>query len=263
MGNVRIAVDRHGVARLELTRPEHGNALTAAMIADITAGAERLGRDPAVRVVVLAAAGSAFCLGADMDWRERQLRADAAERARESAQLARMLSVLGNLPRPLIGQVQGDAFGSGVGLLAVCDLAVGVTGARFGLTETRLGLIPATSAPYVVARTGLAAARRLFLSGREFSAEAAREMALLAAVVSPDDLAAAVAAETADFLAGAPGAVAEAKRLLLRLGPVVNEAMVAESIAALTARWDSAEVAEGIAAAREDRRPHWYRTPRD
>jgi methylglutaconyl-CoA hydratase len=123
------------------------------------------------------------------------------------------------MPKPLIGRVQGQAFGGGVGLISVCDVAVGVEGAKLGLTEVRLGLIPATIGPYVIARMGAARARAVFFSGRVFGAEEAVGLGLLARVVRAEDLDAAVEAEVAPYLAAAPGAVAAGKRLVAELSP--------------------------------------------
>lgn len=254
---IRIALDARGVAVLTLARADKHNALSAAMMDEVTAAAARLGEDPAVRVVVLTGEGGSFCAGGDLGWMQAQAAASATERAREAHRLAGMLGALNTLPKPLIGRVQGQAFGGGIGLMAVCDVAVGVTGARFGLTETRLGLIPATIGPYVVARMGEAMARRVFLSARVFDAEEAVTLGLLAKAVAPEALDAGVEAEVAPYLACAPGAVTAAKRLLRRLGPVIDDAVIAATIDALVARWDSPEAAEGIAAFFGKRKPVW------
>jgi methylglutaconyl-CoA hydratase len=189
------------------------------MIAELTEAPERLARDPAVRVVVLTGAGASFCAGGDLDWMRAQMAADAATRAEGATALARMLAALDTLPKPLIGRVQGQAFGGGVGMMSVCDVVVGVDSATFGLTETRLGLIPATIGPYVIARIGAAMARRVFFSGRRFGAGEAVRLGLLARAVPAEELDEAVEAEVAPYLACAPGAVAEGKALVRRLGP--------------------------------------------
>lgn len=257
METLELEVDGRGVAWLRLNRPEVHNAMNAAMIAELTEMAGRLGRDPAVRVVVLTGVGRSFCAGGDLGWMQAQMAADAATRAREAGALAAMLGALDAMPKPLIGRVQGQAFGGGVGLLSVCDLAIGVSGAKIGLTEVRLGLIPATIGPYVLARMGAARARRVFFSGRVFDAAEAVDLGLLARAVAPHDLDAAVEAEIAPYLAAAPGAVAQGKRLLADLARPVDPAQVDMSIAALVARWESAESAEGIAAFFEKRKAAW------
>jgi methylglutaconyl-CoA hydratase len=257
MDNIKIEVDARGVARLMLARAEKHNALSAQMIADLTEAAGRLGRDPAVRVVVLAAEGESFCAGGDLAWMKAQMSADAATRAAEATKLALMLQALNTLPKPLIGAVQGNAFGGGIGMMSVCDVAVGVSTARFGLTETRLGLIPATIGPYVIARMGEARARRVFMSARLFGADEAERLGLLARVVPPEDLAEAVEAEVKPYLSCAPGAVADAKALVRNLTTPINESMIAETIAALVARWESPEAAEGISAFFDKRKADW------
>lgn len=254
---ITIDTDARGVATLTLARPDKHNALSAAMIAELTEAVGRLGRDPAVRVVVLTGAGASFCAGGDLDWMRAQIAADGASRARAATALARMLQAINTCPRPVIGRVQGNAFGGGVGLMAVCDVAIAVAGARFGLTETRLGLIPATIGPYVLARMGEAMARRVFMSARVFGAGEAVRLGLLAAAVAPEALDAAVAAEVAPYLDCAPGAVAAAKALARRLGAPIDDATIALTIDALVRRWESPEAAEGIAAFFEKRRPGW------
>jgi methylglutaconyl-CoA hydratase len=257
MDTIDIAVDERGVAVLMLDMPERHNALAPQMIAELTEAAERLGADPAVRVVVLTGNGKSFCAGGDLAWMKEQMAADAETRAREARKLAAMLGALDRMPKPLIGRVQGQAFGGGIGMMSVCDVAVGVEGAKFGLTETRLGLIPATIGPYVVARMGAARARRVFMSARIFDAAEAVELGLLAKAVASEDLDAAVEAEVAPYLACAPGAVAKAKALVAALEPRVNDAVVDMTIAALVDAWESDEGPEGVSAFFEKRKPSW------
>ena len=250
-------IDARGVARLRLDRAEKHNALDAALIAALTEAAGRLGADPAVRVIVLEGAGASFCAGGDLGWMRAQMAADAATRAAEARKLAEMLQALDTCPKPLIGRVHGNAFGGGLGMMSVCDVAVAARGARFGLTEVRLGLIPATIGPYVVARMGAARARRVFFSGRLFDADEAVALGLLARAVAPEALDDAIEAEVAPYLAAAPGAVAEGKALVRALGPRIDAAAIDETVAALVRRWASPEAAEGIAAFFDKRTPSW------
>ena len=254
---VSITTDARGVARLTLNRPDKHNALSAQMIAELTQAAADLGADAGVRVVVLEGAGKSFCAGGDLGWMRDQMGMDAATRSAEARKLARMLEALDSLPKPLIGAVQGNAFGGGIGMACVCDVAIGVETARFGLTETKLGLIPATIGPYVLARMGEGRARRVFMSARLFDADEAVTLGILARSVPAEALAAAVEAEVAPYLACAPGAVAAAKKLVRDLGSGVDAATVELSIAALAARWESEEAAEGIDAFFEKRKPGW------
>ncbi len=254
---VELGVDERGVATLCLNRPDKHNALSAQMIADLTAAARQLAGAPDVRVVVLRAEGKSFCAGGDLNWMQEQMAADRDTRFREARKLAHMLDVMNTLPKPLIGRVHGPAFGGGLGMAAVCDVAIGVAGARFGLTETRLGVIPATIAPYVIARMGEARARRVFMSSRVFQAEEAVALGLLARTVQPGDLDAAIEDEIAPYLACAPGAVADAKALARSLGPVIDDAVIDKTVEALVRRWETAEAQAGIEAFFARRPPPW------
>jgi len=254
---ITVETDARGVATLTLNRPDKRNALSAGMMDELASAAADLGRDPAVRVVVVTGAGETFCAGGDLDWMRAQMGADDATRAGEARRLADMLRALNEMPKPLIGRVQGQAFGGGVGLMSVCDVAIGVNSARFGLTETRLGLIPATIGPYVVARMGEAMARRVFMSARLFDGVEAVRLGLLARAVPLADLDAGVEAEVIPYLSCAPGAVADAKSLIRDLGGLSGQAAIDHSVAALVARWQRDEAVEGIAAFFEKRRPGW------
>jgi methylglutaconyl-CoA hydratase len=254
---ITLSSDARGVARLTLNRPDKHNAMNAAMITELTAAATQIAADRAIRVVILGSTGSSFCAGGDLGWMQDQMRADAEKRAEGARALARMLRALNELPQPLIGQVQGQAFGGGVGLMSVCDTCIGLESAVFGLTETRLGLIPATIGPYVVARIGEPAARRVFFNGRRFDAGLAKEIGLLAQVVPQDQLDAAVEAEVAPYLACASGAVARAKALVRTLGARIDDATIEMTAAALVAAWNDQEATEGISAFFEKRRPAW------
>ncbi|MBT0956299.1 crotonase/enoyl-CoA hydratase family protein [Alphaproteobacteria bacterium KMM 3653] len=250
-----------GIARLTLNRPEKHNALSARMISELTEAAALLGADPEVRAVMLTGAGKSFCAGADLGWMRAQIEAGPQERAAEARRIAMMLRALNEMPKPLIGMVQGNAFGGGIGMMSVCDTVVADEAALFGLTETRLGIIPATIGPYVIARMGEGFARRVFMSGNRFGAAKAVELGLISSLHSAAELEAAALAEAAPYLACAPGAVAAAKALTRRLGPVIDDATIDMSIAALIAQWESSEAAEGIAAFFERRPASWVIAP--
>ncbi|WP_299915717.1 crotonase/enoyl-CoA hydratase family protein [uncultured Roseobacter sp.] len=254
---ITIETDARGVATLTLNRPEKHNAMSAQMLADLTQAAADLGADDAVRVVVLTGAGKSFCAGGDLAWMQAQREMDAETRSAEARKLATMLGALNSLPKPLIGAVQGNAFGGGVGMACVCDVAIAVEGAKFGFTETRLGIIPATIGPYVLARMGASRARRVFMSARIFGAAEAVDLGILARSVPPDGLAEAIEAEVLPYLACAPGAVAAAKQLARDLGPRIDASVVDHTISALAAQWETEEAAEGIAAFFDKRKPGW------
>ena len=254
---ITVETDARGVAVLTLARADKHNAMSAQMISELTAAATQLAEDDAVRVVVLTGAGKSFCAGGDLGWMQAQRDMDAATRSAEAGKLAAMLGALNTLPKPLIGRVQGNAFGGGVGMAAVCDVAIGVDTLKMGFTETRLGIIPATIGPYVLARMGEGRARRVFMSARLFGAAEAVDLGLLARVVPAADLDTAIEAEVQPYLSCAPGAVAAAKQLARDLGPRIDADVVDHTIAALAARWETDEAAEGIGAFFDKRKAAW------
>jgi len=246
-----------GMALITLNAPDKHNALNPVMIAELTAVAAQLGADDSVRVVVLTGAGHSFCAGGDLGWMKAQMSATSDERAAEARKLAQMLAALASLPKPLIGRIQGQAFGGGIGMIAVCDIAVAVDTARFALTETRLGLIPATISPFVVGVMGKRAAQRVALSGRRFTAAEAVGLNLITRVAAAGDLDAAVAQEVAHFAKAAPDAVAATKVLISRLSNPISQDIQDMSIQALVQTWENPEASEGVGAFFEKRKPSW------
>ncbi len=254
---IDLSVDDRGVATLALARPEKHNALSQALIDELRDAAARIAADRDIRVVVLAGQGPSFCAGGDLGWMRDQMAGDAEMKRAAAQSIAGMLGAINTLPQPVIGRVHGNAFGGGVGMACVCDIAIAADHVKFGLTETKLGLIPATIGPYVLARLGEAHARRVFMSSRVFDAAEAVTLGVVAKAVPADDLDAAVEAEVAPYLACAPGAVAAAKAFARSLGPVIDQGTVDRSVEALIAQWNGDEAAEGIAAFFEKRKPAW------
>jgi methylglutaconyl-CoA hydratase len=236
------------VATLTLDRPDKHNAMSGEMIRELSEAADWLCAEPGLHAVVLAANGKSFCAGGDLGWMRAQMEADASQREREARALTTMLKKLNELPVPLIAKVHGNAFGGGVGLISVADVAVVADHIKMGLTETKLGLIPATIGPYVLARMGEAAARRVFFSSRLFGALEAAELGLAGRVVYEENLDTAVEAEITPYLSCKPGAVADAKALALALGNAPTDADIDLSVRALIRRWESPEAQDGIAA---------------
>lgn len=254
---ITLEVDSTGVARLTLNRPEARNAMSQRMIRDLKVAAQRLADDTAVRVVVLSGAGDHFCAGGDLKEMQVQVTRSRAERIADATELAGLLAELNRLPKPMIGRINGSAYGGGLGLISICDIAVGVTTARFCLTEVRLGLVPATISPYVVARLGVPHARRVMLNATEMDGAAAVRWGLLDEVVEPAELDAAVARDVAAFLRCAPGAVADCKRLIDFVSTHDSGENIPYTAQQLADRWESQELAEGIKAFLQKRKPAW------
>jgi methylglutaconyl-CoA hydratase len=246
-----------GVEYVSLNRPDVRNAFNEGTITELTWWADSVSCDPGVRAVVLAGHGPVFCAGADLEWMRRMATFTHQQNLDDASDMARMFLTLDRLPMPVVGRVHGAAMGGGVGLAAICDIVVAADDTQFGLTEVRLGLIPAVIAPYVIARIGRSAARELFLTGARFAASRARELGLVHAVVPADALDAAVRAYLDDILAGAPGALRAAKHLIAeccRRSTTEAATLCAEAIAERRA---SAEGQEGVRAFLEKRKPRW------
>lgn len=245
------------VVRVVLNAPEKRNALSATMIDELTEVAEQLRLCASTRAVVLSGKGSVFCAGGDLSWMQTQIKADRATRIVEAKKLAMMLYAWNTLPKPVIGEIHGGAYGGGAGLCCVCDVAVATHDTRFGFTETKLGLIPATISPYVLARLGEGNARRVFMSARLFEASEAVELGLIARAVSADALSTSIEQEIEPYLHTAPVAVGAAKELARSLGPVISQATIDASIERLADSWETEEAAVGIDAFLNRTQPPW------
>ena len=246
------------VARLRLNRPDLHNAFDAMLIAALTGALGAIARDADVRVVVLEGEGASFSAGADLNWMRGMAAASEAANRDDALALARLMRVLNELPKPTIAKVHGAAFGGGVGLVACCDIAIGTQEAKFGLTESRLGLLPAVISPYVIAAIGARQARRWFASAEVFDADTALRIGLLHDVVNATTLDTAVQRQVDLLLKAGPVAASGAKALVRRVAAGGDAARIdadnADLIAALRV---SPEGQDGIAAFLDKRDPGW------
>jgi len=254
---IRLERGDRGIARLVLARASKRNALDGRCIAEIRAALAEILDDNATRVLVLAAEGDCFSAGADLHWMHELAQSPHGDRLAAATQLAGLLRDINTLPKPVVARVQGAAFGGGVGLLSACDIVVASENARFALSEVRLGLIPATIAPYLTARLGGATARRLMLTGRAFGAAEALTMKLVDALVPAADLDAGVERELADLLRGAPGALAGCKALCRNIATQHPSDLPSFTAEQLAERLGREEARTGIADYLAGRRPPW------
>ncbi|QWT21740.1 enoyl-CoA hydratase/isomerase family protein [Bacillus sp. NP157] len=256
-----VELTRQGaVARLVMNRPEVHNAFDDALIADLTAAIDEVDADPTVRAVVLTGEGASFSAGADLNWMRGMASASEASNRDDSLRLARLMRRLQFLSKPTVARVNGAAFGGGVGLVACCDIAIAADGAKFALSEVKLGLVPAVISPYVIAAIGLRQARRLFVTGEIVGAAAATSMGLLHEHVPAEELDAAVERVLGLLTKGGPVAQREAKQLALAMGGMTEGEMerVDERNAALIARLRvSAEGQDGLSAFLGKSLPTW------
>lgn len=247
------------LARLRLNRPALHNAFDATVIAALTGALDAVGRDPDVRVVVLEAEGASFSAGADLNWMRGMAAASEEENRRDSLALARLMRTLDELPKPTVARVHGAAFGGGVGLVACCDIAIATPNAKFGLTESRLGLLPAVISPYVIAAIGAREARRWFATAEMFDAATAHRIGLVHEVADGEAaLDAAVRRQVDLLLKAGPVATATAKALVRRVALEPDrDRLDADNAALIAGLRVSPEGQEGLGAFLDKRPPAW------
>ncbi|MBF3254563.1 gamma-carboxygeranoyl-CoA hydratase, partial [Pseudomonas aeruginosa] len=175
---IQLEIDPRGVATLWLDRAEKNNAFNAVVIDELLQAIDRVGSDPQVRLLVLRGRGRHFCGGADLAWMQQSVDLDYQGNLADAQRIAELMAHLYNLPKPTLAVVQGAVFGGGVGLVSCCDMAIGSDDATFCLSEVRIGLIPATIAPFVVKAIGQRAARRYSLTAERFDGRRASELGL-------------------------------------------------------------------------------------
>jgi methylglutaconyl-CoA hydratase len=254
-----LKVEKQGaVARVTLDRPEIRNAFDDALIAALTKALRELDADGAVRAVVLAGSGAAFCAGADLNWMKRMANYGYEQNLADAQALAGMLRTLDRMAKPTLARVHGPAFAGGVGLVAACDIAIGVPEAKFCLSEAKLGLSPATISPYVVRAMGERMARRYFLTAEVFDGAEAARIGLLSGVVPQEKLDAEVDGILRHLTQGGPQAMAKIKDLIRTVSAgAVDDAMIGDTAQRIAEIRVSPEGREGIASFLEKRKPGW------
>ena len=255
---ILFAREANGVARLTLNRPEAKNAMNGAMYDEAREVIAQVDRDPSVRVLVLTGAGTAFCSGGDFRYQQSQATRPEADRLAEASKLALWLGEIDRLSKPVIGRINGVAYGGGLGLVSVCDVAIAPAAVKFCLSEASLGLMPSMISPYVVRKMGVSNARSVFLNSRVFSAQEAMRFGTLHEVVADEaGLDAAVERQVQLFLRCAPGAVAATKKLIDFVDREAPEASFRYTVDLVAEMWASAEGAEGIDSFLTKRAPSW------
>jgi methylglutaconyl-CoA hydratase len=253
-----VLIEHDGpVLRITLNRPEVRNAFDEEVIQALSAAALRASDDRAIRAVVLAGKGKAFCAGADIGWMAKAIAYSRQENLSDAEDLARLLERLDTLPFPVIGRIQGSALGGGVGLAAICDIAIAADDAVFALSEVKLGILPAVVAPYVLRKIGISAARELFLTGARFDAARAMALGLVHEVVPASELDVAVKRRVDEVLTAGPEGIAKAKALIREIGGLHPEDVIGITTNAIASQRVSEEGQEGLRAFLEKRQPSW------
>lgn len=248
---------RDGVAFLTLDRPSLHNAFDDNLVRELSAAFKKAVLDSAIRFVVLGANGASFSAGADLGWMRRMAAYTPAENLADAGALAELMRLIDTCPKPTIARVQGSAFAGAIGLIACCDIAIGVSTAQFAITEVRLGLIPAVISPYLVRAMGARAARRWILTGERFSAAEALSLGLLHEVIEPDDLDNAINRHLDSLRLAPSGALATAKRVVEAVDRPITDAVIESTVREIATARVGTEGREGIAAFLEKRKPNW------
>lgn len=259
-----LRVERTGpggaVVRVILDRPDVHNAFDAPLIDALRRTFDRLAKEPPerVRAVVLMGDGPSFCAGADVNWMRASLGLTTEQNEQDAMAMAEMLDAIDTCPAPVIARVQGAALGGAMGLCAVSDLVIAEAGAKFGFTETRLGLLPAVISPFVIAKIGETNARALFPGGRRFDAMRALRIGLVHEIVEGvDGLDRAVEVAARDLLAAGPTAARAAKAIVREVRGLPHQSTRWHTARKIATQRTSAEGQEGLRAFVEKRKAAW------
>jgi methylglutaconyl-CoA hydratase len=247
-----------GVSTVTLNRPEVRNAFNDEVIAELTAVFIELGKREEVRCIVLAAKGTAFCAGADLNWMKRMADYTRDENVADAGALAEMLRVVYACPKPTIAKVQGDVYAGGTGLVAACDIAMSVDSAGYCLSEVKLGLIPATISPYVIRAMGARAAHRYFLTAERFDAAEALRIGFVHEVVAASELDGKVAEVAKSLVNAGPEAIKLCKKLVQDVaGHEITPSLIQKTVEGIADIRVSPEGREGVQSFLQKRKPGW------
>jgi methylglutaconyl-CoA hydratase len=253
-------IDTRGVASLILNRPDVHNAFDDVLIGRLSDALDALADNDAVRVLKVVGRGKSFSAGADLNWMRRMAEYSREENLDDARRVARMFHKLANFPRPTLAIVHGNAFGGGIGLIACCDIALASVGARFSLSEVKLGLIPATISPFVIEAIGARQARRLFLTAERFDADDAQRLGLIHQVSADDRLQDAADVFISQLLENSPHAMTAAKQLVAAVTHRrIDESLLGDVAQRIALARASEEGREGVAAFLNKRPAAWIR----
>ena len=256
-----IIIKKHkdGCSEIILNQPEKHNTLSPLMIEELNDIFDKIGEDKNTKIVIISAIGKSFCAGGDLDWMKNQINSDRKTRIKEASKLAKILYKMHNCTKPLIAKVEGNAFGGGIGIMSVCDIVIATDNIKMALTETKLGLIPATISPYVMSKIGSNISIELFTSARIFTPQEGKNYGLIKSFVKKDEIENEIKKEIDLFYFNAPGAICASKKLVRDLSVKIDETTINFTIEALADAWENPEAIEGINAFFEKRKPNWIK----
>jgi len=249
--------ENKNVVTVALNRPEVHNAMNELLIKELTGCFAELNNKKNVRAIILTGNGKSFCGGADLNWMKSMIKYSKEENIKDSKKLLNLFETIYSCRKPVIGRINGNAFGGGLGLIAVCDIVIAVPGLLFAFSETKLGIIPSVVSTYVIRRIGPANARRLFITGERFSSEHAKEIGLIDCIVPSPELDARIQRVIEEMKTSAPLSIGEAKNLVKRQQEMAVEEYKEYRIHKIAELRVSEEGQEGTIAFLEKRKPKW------
>lgn len=256
---LKIEEKNNGVVVLTLNRPDLHNAFNDELIEELTKTIKKFDKE-GVRLLVLTGEGTSFCAGADLNWMKRMKAYSEAQNFEDSKKLSNLFVTLNSFSKPVIGKINGAALGGGVGLVSCCDYVITTDDALFGLTEVRLGLVPAVISPFVIAKIGESQSRAYFMSGERFSANRAKEIGLVHEVVAKDKFEESFEKVVKSFLVAGPIAAVVAKKLIVKNKEMANQLGLQDYTCQTIAKIrTSDEGQEGMSALLDKRKANWIK----
>ena len=247
----------NNVATIFLNRPDVHNAMNEKLMKELTTCFHELGKDDSIRTIILTGKGKSFCAGADLNWMKSMAKYSKEENINDSRLLLNLYEAIYNCPKPVIGRVNGHAFGGGIGLFAVCDIIIAVPDCKFAFSEVKLGIIPAVISTYIVRKIGLSNMRRLFLTGERFNSEYAKEVGLIDYVITPEELDEKIKNYIELLQSSGPIAIVEVKKLIDSCENMDREKYKEHTVEKISELRVSKEGQEGINAFLEKRKSKW------
>lgn len=247
------------VRTIRLNRPEVHNAMNETMISELTSAFQDVASlNDIPRAVVLRGNGKSFCAGADLNYMKGIAGFGFEENVKDGQKLAKLFRSIYQCPVPVIAVVHGNAFGGGNGLLAACDIVIAEENTEFAFSEVKLGIAPATIAPFVIRRIGESGAKELMLTGKKFRAEEARHWHLVNFVMAENEIEEKLQELLNELKSAAPVAVRETKKVI---GELIQEDDLEKNLehtSRLIAKLRASEEGqEGMAAFLEKRKAKW------
>ena len=260
MNKVITQIDSRGIAQVTLNNPDKHNAFDDQMIIQLTEAFHTVAANPDVRIMLLKSEGKSFSAGADLEWMKRMASYSYQQNLNDARALAAMLKALHQMPIPTIARVQGAAFGGAIGLISCCDIALASSNASFALSEVKIGLVPSTISPYVIAAIGERHAKRYFMTAERFDTNTALQISLVHEAVEEQFLDDKVEQLITAILSNGPEAVVAAKQLVFAVsGKAIDSSLIEHTCEVIAGIRVSAQGQEGLSAFLDKRKPHWLK----